>query len=180
MRYALACFLDETVGQYHKSLVNAIAAEFGLALTKAENLPTHFTLKYWFESKQIEVIDHITENFCKTHQKTQVKVGGCGGFRPKVVFLDVALSKAAKRVFLEFVSELRKVQWVTWDKYEAENLHFHATLAEECNEKYDAIRKFMEGNEKHFECWFDNISIVREVSRERGILEWEVHKKHSM
>jgi 2'-5' RNA ligase len=133
-------------------------------------------LKYWFETDKIEVIDQIVENFCKTRKKTRVRVGGFGGFRPKVVFLNADLSEEAKRTFLELISELRKVNWVTWDRYDGENLHFHSTVAEECNERYDTIRKFANGKEKYFDCWFDNVTIVREASRKNGILEWEVHK----
>ena len=48
---------------------------------------------------------------------------------------------------------------------------------EGCDEKYDAIVKFTNSKEKHFDCWFDNITIVMEVSREKGFLESKVHKK---
>jgi 2'-5' RNA ligase len=177
LRYALACFLSGPVKQYHNSLVDDIATNFGLTKTKTEGVPAHFTLKYWFETDKIEVIDQAVEKFCKTHKKTPVRVGGFGGFRPKVVFLNVWLSDEARQTFLGLVFELRDVESLTWDQYDGEALHFHSTLAEGCDEKYDVIMKFANSKEEHFDCWFDNVTIVREVSREKGFLEWKVHKK---
>lgn len=168
------------VARYQRNLVLQIAERFNLRITKEENLAAHFTLKYWFEAENIEVIEKLIENFCKSHRKTPVRVGGFGGFPPKVVFINVELSEDAKKTFSEFIAELRKVPWLTWDNYDAENLHFHSTIAEECGEKYDDVLKFTQGKEKRFNCWFDNITILREIAREKNILRWENHRTYSM
>lgn len=180
MRYILHCQLRGDVAEYQRSLVLQIAEKFNLRITKEENLATHFTLKYWFEAENIEGIENLIENFCESHKKTPVKVGGFGGFPPYVVFINVELSEEAKKTFFELIVELRKVSWLSWDQYDGENLHFHSTIAEECNEKYEDVLKFVQGKEKHFDCWFDNITILREISREDNILRWETHKTYSM
>jgi len=178
MRYLMFCKLKGDIEKYHRNLVNMAAKKFDLIVTKEENLPTHFTLKYWFEAENINELELLIENFCETRVKTSVKVGGFGSFPPNVVFINVQLSDEAKEVFFEFISELRKLSWMSWNKWDAENLRFHTSIAEDCDEKYSRVWQFLHGNEKCFDCWFDNITILKERSRENGILKWEIYKTH--
>jgi len=180
MRYIIHCLLKGPVEKYQHNLVNDIHQNFGLDITKEENLATHFTLKYWFETENIKEIEKIAQIFCKTHKKTPVHVGSFGNFSPKVIFINVSLSEEAKKTFFEFISELRKVTWMPWDKYDAENLHFHSTIAEECNQKFDEVWKFVQGKEKYFDCYFDNITILRLVGGSQNFGKWEIHKNFSM
>lgn len=180
MKYVIHCLLKGDVETYQHKLVNEIYRNFGLKITKEENLSTHFTLKYCFETENIGEIEKIIQIFCKKHKKTPVQVGGIGSFPAKVVFINVKLSGEAKKVFSEFISELRKVKWMSWNEYDAENLHFHSTIAEECNEKFDNVLKFVQGKEKYFDCWFDNITILKLVSGSQNLGKWEIHKSFSI
>lgn len=180
MRYIIHCLLRGNVENYQHGLVKQIAEKFGLKLTKEENLNTHFTLKYWFETESIKEIEKICEEFCKKHRKTPVKVGGFGNFKPKVVFININLSKEAKETFLDFITELRKVKWMPWDQYDAENLHFHSTIAEECNEKFDDVWKFVQGKEEYFDCCFENITLLQLVSGKQEFGKWKIHKTFDM
>jgi len=172
------CKLKGDIEKYHHNIVNMVAKQFELIVTKEENLPTHFTLKYWFEAENINELERIIENFCETHEKTSVKVGGFGSFPQKVLFIDVQLSDEAKKTFIAFISELRKLSWMSWNKWDAENLRFHTSIAEDCDEKYNRVWEFLQGKEKYFDCLFDNITILKEKSRENGILKWEIYKTH--
>jgi 2'-5' RNA ligase len=180
MKYIIHCLLRGPVEKYHYDLVNNICQNFGLNITKEENLATHFTLKYWFETENIREIEKMAQIFCKTHRKTPVRVGGFGSFQPKVIFINVDLSNDARNIFLEFISELRKVRWMPWDKYDAENMHFHSTIAEECNDKCDEVWKFVQGKEKYFDCWFDNITILKLISGNQNSGKWGIHKTFLM
>lgn len=180
MRYIIHCLLRGPVERYQHDLVNDIHKKFGLNITKEENLATHFTLKYWFETENIKEIEKIAQIFCKTHKKTPLHVGGFGNFPQKVVFINAVLSDDARKTFLEFISELRRVKWMPWDKYDAENLHFHSTIAEECNTKFEDVWKFVQGKENYFSCWFDNITILKLVEGSQNLGKWEIHKTFSM
>ncbi|MBI4146177.1 2'-5' RNA ligase family protein [Candidatus Woesearchaeota archaeon] len=180
MRYIIHCLLEGRVAAYQKRLVSNIYQEFGLNITKEENLQTHFTIKYWFETEDMVEVERIIEEFCKKHKSQPIRVGGFGSFPPKVVFINVQLSGAAKKVFFELISELRRIKWMPWDKYDAENLHFHSTIAEECNERFDAVQEYVRGKEKYFNCKFDNITILKQVGGEKHFGRWEIHKSFSL
>jgi len=177
MRYIIHCLLKGDVEQYQHSRVSQIEKKFGLKRTKKENLDTHFTLKYSFTTNKIIEVEKICENFAKTHQKEPVIVGGFEGFPKKVIFLNVTLSPKAKNNFTEFITELKKIDWMEWDKYDGENLHFHSTIAEECNEKYDLVKDYLKDKEKSFNCWFDNITILKLVSGTKEEGKWKIHKQ---
>jgi hypothetical protein len=181
LKYGIVCLLKGEFEKYHHQMVDEIASHFDLKITKELNIPTHFSIKYLFETEDIKEIEEIIEKFCETHKKTPVKLGGFGNFPfEKVVFIEVKLSEVAKRIFFEFISELRKVKWMIWDKYDAENLYFHSTIAEECDEKFEAVREFVQGKEKYFDYWFDNITILRLEYENQKLVKWEVHKSWLM
>ncbi len=125
MRCLMFCKLKGDIEKYHHNIVNMVAKQFELKVTKEENLPIHFTLKYWFEAENLNELELLIENFCEAREKTSVKVGGFGSFPPKAVFIDVQLSDEAKKTFIKFISELRKLSWMSWNKWDAENLRFH-------------------------------------------------------
>ena len=181
MIYIVNCRLRNGFDAYQKKLVDEIYEKFGLNITKEENLPAHFTLKYWFETEDIKEIEEVFANFAKTHKKTPVKVGGFDNFSPKVIFLNAILSNEAKETFFMLIAELKKIKWMSWDKYDAENLHFHSTIAEECNEKFNEVWDFVQSKEPtYFDCWFDNITILKKVGGTKYFGKWEIHKTFEM
>jgi 2'-5' RNA ligase len=180
MKYAILCLLKGDVESYQHDLVNDIYEKFDLSETKEQDLPTHFTLKYSFQTDDIKEIETLIGAFCKKHNKTSIDVGGFSSFPPKVIFIDVKLSKQAKVVFLDFISELRKVKWMTWDKYDGEGLHIHSTIAEECDHKFYSVLRFINNKEKHFDCWFDNITILKKIGNKGKLDMWEVYKSFYM
>jgi 2'-5' RNA ligase len=176
----LHCLLRGDIEKYHHTLVNQIADKFNLNLTKKENLKTHFTLKYSFETENITELENVCAKFCKSHKKTPIHVAGFAGFPKKVVFININPSKDAKQTFLDFIVELKTLTWLTWDQYDAEKLQFHTTLAEECDDKYNDVLNFVKGKEKSFNCWFDNITILKLVSGTKTAGTWKIHKTYEM
>ncbi len=180
MKYMIQCLLKGPVEQYHHNLVDEIYQKFGLNITKEENLATHFTLKYFFETKNIDDVDKSVQLFCETHKKTPVRVGGFGKFFPKTVFLNVILSDEAKKTFLELIVELKKIDWLSWNVFDGERLHFHTTLAQDCNEKCTDVWNFIQGKEEYFDCFFDNVTILKMTGENDSVKTWEIHKSVSM
>ena len=180
VKYAIPCLLFGEVEKYQHSLVNEIAERFDLFKTKKQNVATHFTLKDAFEAESMQEVGILTESFCNFHRKTPVRVGGFGNFPPDVVFVDVHLSEEARTTFLEYIAELRRIGWIEWDPYDGENRHFHATLAEECGQRFNEVWKFVSGKEKKcFNCWFDNITFLEQVGTENNISIWKMNTQNS-
>ena len=177
----LNCGLSADFEKYQKTLVNEIFEKFGLEMTKKEKLHSHFTLKYLFETKNIEEVEKTLETFVSNHKKTPVGVGGFDSFYPKVIFVKVMPSNEARANFVELIKELRKIPWLAWNQCDGEDMRFHSTIAEECNEKFDGVWEFIQSKEpKHFDCFFDNITILKQASNTKLLGKWKVHNIFKM
>ena len=131
-KYVMPCLLKSPVSDHQRELVEAIAERFGLTFTQRQAIPAHFTLKYHFMTAEIGQVEALLERFVRTHPRTPVTIGGFGHFLEEVVFVEVELSPAAKPTFEAVVSTLRTLPWMSWDQFDAENLHPHMTIAERC------------------------------------------------
>jgi 2'-5' RNA ligase len=180
MRYAIHCLLYGPVVEYHRGLVQAVADRFGLGFTRDQGLPSHFTLKYEFETEDVAPVERLVERFCEAYAKTPVTVGGFGEFPPDVAFLEVHLPPEAREVFGEFVRELRGLPWMPWSPYDGENLRFHATVAERCGPRLREVREFLREREATFPGWFDNITLLVQTGLIDGISRWAIHQGFAM
>ncbi len=178
MVYIIYCLLPKSIQEYHHDLVNKIHENFGLKITKDENLPSHFTLKYWFDTNNIEEVDRLLLDFCNSHKKTKINVSGFGSFPKHTIFINVELCKQAEQTFSELISKMKSLKWMPWDKYDGENIHFHSTIAEKCGDSFDDVWKFVQGKERHFECFLDNINVLElEKGQDGFVKKWKIHKK---
>ena len=178
MRYLLQCLFHGPVVEYQKGLIAAVADRFDLRCTQRQGLAPHFTVKYWFETYRIEQVEVLLERFAAAHRPTAVTVGGIGSFPPDVVFLTVELSAEARATFNALVRELRTFEWMQWDQYDGDRLHFHATVAEQCGSQHDRIIQFLTERRQQFECSFDNITILHQTGMRDGIQDWSVHRTY--
>jgi 2'-5' RNA ligase len=116
MKYSLACLLEGPAAEYQQRLVREIADRFDLRFTLEQAIPPHFTLKYHFETEEIDTVEQIVSRFCTTHAKKAVEIGGFGEFAPDVAFLKVQLSPAAQTTFEAFLVELRHIPWMSFPR----------------------------------------------------------------
>ena len=154
------------IDEYHKLLVREVAQKFGLEKTLIQNIPAHFTLKYWFDADEGELaqLERMLNEFCAAYRQAPVSIGAVKGFPPEVVFMDVQLSPEAKHIFNSLIAELKSIEWMAWDRFDAPNLHFHSTIAEECGEQYDAVLDYVRSRHtKHLNASFDNITVTLQV-----------------
>ena len=179
MRYFLTNVLPNPFETYHRDLIFSIAERFSkLIETKEQAIPTHFTLKYEFETDNIAQVEAILEQFVKSHQSTQVSLGGFDKFGELVVFVKVNLSESAKATFDNLIDTLSGLSWMQWQQHDGKNLHFHSTIAEECTGLDKAVMEFIKDKEQHFESSFDNITIFVETGKtEHGYPKWEIYKR---
>ena len=75
---------------------------------------------------------------------------------------------------------MRGIPWLSWNPYDGENLHFHATVAERCGPKLGEVREFLREREAVFPCWFDNITLLVQTGVIDGISRWAIHRRFAM
>jgi 2'-5' RNA ligase len=166
------------VQSYHKRLVEEIADKFDVDFLAKQNVPTHFTLKDMFETEYIEELDILLSEFAKNHRAEPISLEGYNRFEDSVIYMDISLSEAAKRLYLEFIETLKKIKWMQWGPYDDANRVFHCSLAYfDIKEKYKAICRFLLSHYSYsFEAQFDNIAIYHSEHGEK----WELYKSYMM
>lgn len=169
MRYILACVFGSPIREYHQDLVGEIAARFALTRTQRQAIPAHFTLKYWFTAPGGDTVERVLDDFARTHARASVGVGGFGHFERDVVFVDVQLSDPARRVYRELIATLRALPWMSWERHDAENLHPHMTVAEECGARFDEVWAFARTRERRFTAELANVTIFTEDGERDGV-----------
>lgn len=181
MKYVVVNLLDSPTKEYQQKLVQEIANKFDIFFTKEQALPCHFTLKYSFETDNIGEIESILKSFVEQHRRQPVRVGGFGNFRKEVMYIDVELSASAREIFSQLIANLKSIAWMPWNENDGENLHFHSTVAQKCENNFDEILNHLEGKEQYFETWFDNITLLQQISiAESGIGKWKIYKSFKL
>lgn len=175
-RYILHCLFGPEIVQYHRNLVNEIAQATGLKLTQVQGLSAHFTVKYYFSTTDIEDVEASLQKFCSSQRAAPVLIEGVGHFNRNVVFLNVHLSEDAKAICNGLNKTLSAFEWMQWDTYDGDKIHFHMTVAENCAEKFDAATQIALSRARTFQASFDNITILRETEVRDGIDFWEIHR----
>ncbi len=180
MRYILPCLLGSSVRKYHRELVEEIAGRFGLTVTQRQGVPAHFTLKYHFETREIEGLEAVLEEFARRQRSTPITVGSFGHFDEDVVFVEVRLSEAARRAVAELIVALRTLPWMTWSPHDAESLHPHMTVAEQCRPRFAEVWAHLATRERHFTAAFDNVTILKKVGEDDGMDLWAIHRSFDL
>jgi len=75
-------------------------------------------------------------------------VGGFGHFDEDVAFVEVPLSEAAQLALEALVAALRRLPWMVWDPFDAENLHPHMTIAERSLSRFADIWDYLKPFER--------------------------------
>jgi 2'-5' RNA ligase len=178
MPYMINSLLRGPIEAYQKDIVRHIAEKFpSLTHTKEQGLDAHFTLKYPFETDDINEIESLISIFTATHVKTPVRVGGFRDFGGQTMFIDVNPSQSARSVFVDFIAELRKINWMQWYRHDGEGLHFHSTVAEKTAGLHEQILDFLKGKDKYFDVYFDNITLLKFTGMSKnGVGLWEIYK----
>jgi hypothetical protein len=74
------------------------------------------------------------------------------------------------------VATLRSLSWMSWDRHDAESLHPHMTIAEQCRPRFRELWDFLPLHERRFTGAFDNITILRKAGEAGGMDRWVVHR----
>jgi len=175
-KYIIPCLLGPAIATYQRELVDLVAERFGLTFTQRQAIPAHFTLKYHFATSNIGQVETLLEDLACRHPPAPLRVGGFGHFLEDVVFVDVMLSPAAQSILDALIHGLRTLPWMTWDRYDAEQLHPHMTIAEGTRVRFREVWDFCRSCERSFTGAFDNITILKKRGEADGMDLWTVHR----
>ena len=182
MIYTLANQFSEPIRSYQWNMVEAIANRFpSLTLTLRQNIPAHFTLKYHFETDNISEVEFLLTAFAKDYRGAAITVGQFEHFNYQTIFSRIELSESAQFLYDELIGLLRGISWMQWQQFDAPNLLFHMTVAEQCGELGQSILEFARSCEQTFQTTLDNITIYQQTSMaEDGLTFWDVHKRFDL
>jgi len=162
---------------YQQDLINKLAEISGENyMTEINPLPQHVTLKAPFETKDLEKLEKLIEEFVKTRTQGDIKIEGFNNFDRFVAFLDTKFDEKSEEVRENLLKILVGKMGLGLQKYDKE-FKPHATLAYgNTKETFDVIWKYLEelGNPE-FDLKFDNITILIKPEK-----RWEVHKVYEI
>ena len=176
MRYILPCLFPSPIREYHRTLVDEIAARFELRYTQRQAIPAHVTLKYHFDTHDIAVVERRLADFTRAHFPAPLRVGGFDHFDEDVIFVTVTPSAAARSILSALFVTLRGLPWLAWSPHDGENLRPHMTVAEQCRPRFAEVWRYLEGRARHFDTMLDNVTLLRQVGEEDGLTQWAVHR----
>jgi 2'-5' RNA ligase len=174
--YIIPCVFGPAIATYQRELVALVAERFGLTFTQRQAVPAHFTLKYHFTTPHVDQVETLLEEVARRHPPAPVAVGGFGHFFEDVVFVEVALSPAARSTLDALIRALRTLPWMPWDRYDAERLHPHMTIAEGTRACFREVWDCCRERERRFAGAFDNITILKKRREADGIDRWDIHR----
>lgn len=174
-KLGIVCLLSKEINLYHLALRQKIASQFGIDEIAHPKTPAHITIKYPFPVKTLADIEKSVQDFSLLYKKTAWQLQGFGFFKKKdgyVIFIDVIPSKEMRKTHINFLSQLREINWVQWGQFDNANLHYHVTLGAHgiTSTNFDAIWSFLQQQEQpYFNLYFDNLSLVKITEESRSI-----------
>lgn len=174
MRLAIIFVIRGNFEKYHQRLVKEIGKKFNQQeLLKEPKLPSHFCMKFPFDTTKVKEIERIIKKIANKHTIFNLKVGKFGHFTDKVVFAKPRYSRELMELQKELIRKLRvhkqlyDLDWVP-----------HATISFcKNNQNYKKIWRYLkQKGEKEFNVVFDNISILRKYSEK----DWRVYKEFKL
>ena len=171
----IAYLLSGNVKEYQLHLMKRISKEFGLD-NPSDRIAPHLTLKSPFEAEDISKLEIILEDFCNENSKQDILMKGTGNFDNRVFYLNAELSDGAKKLFLDFLKGISKLEYVPLNNYDQRTDNFHSTIVyPKPNTNITKLRSFLAALNPMFKTKIDNIYILKKI---RGI--WRVHKRFEL
>lgn len=177
-KYVVVYLIKGEAKRYHKQLAGKIAHVFKIP-DVSYSVDPHITLKgfnFLLNKNQISQLEKTLDKFCKIKRKTNLELEGISHFGDKVVFIEVKPSLEMKKLYADLVKHLSRLGWITWDRFERKNIHFHSTLAVgEIEKKFNKIYEFASRETPSFSIKLDNISILKKPGK-----RWIIHKSFKL
>ena len=119
-----------------------------------------------------EVAEEMIKHFIR-------KVHNRRGFASPLIIVCVPSGSTAveRRAILDaLIRALRTLVWMPWDRYDAEQLHPHMTIAEGTRPRFRDIWEFCQPRGRRLSGCFDNITILKKRGEKDGMDLWDIHR----
>ena len=174
MRYVIVSIVKGPAGDFNNNLRKDIFSKYK---AKSSKLPAHFTIKAPFEyNENITDLENCIEEISKKEKATPYKIDGYNHFDDRVIYMDVNMSKEAKKVHDELIDKLSTISYINFKNNEGKDKIFHVTLSSKKIQKiYKQLWDYVNTIPCFFDCMFDNICIYKWQNN-----TWVLHREYKL
>ena len=171
MRYVIVSVVKGKAGKFNNNLRKEVFQKFN---AKSSKLPPHFTIKAPFEYDDIEELEEVLQNFCKTHKRAPYKIKNYNHFDNRAIYMEVIMSKEGKKFHDDLFDELNKISYINFGEKDGKDKIFHVTISSKKIQKiFDELWDYVNSIPCDFDCEFDNVSIFKWKNN-----TWILHKEY--
>lgn len=162
MKYILANLVTGEAECFQQKMVRELSEKFDTHWLNDYWTPAHFTLKHLFEKKHISKIETILEKFSGEKRAYPVTISGFTNYHDAIV-MNVKLSDDAFQTYMALINELKKIDGLEWGNFEAEERHFHMSVALfDVEKNYKDMCNYVHSVNYQYETQFNNIAILEQ------------------
>ena len=121
MRYVIVSVVKGKAGNFNNNLRKEVFQKFN---AKSSKLPAHFTIKAPFEYDDIEELEEVLQNFCKTHKRAPYKIKNYNHFDNRAIYMEVIMSKEGKKLHDDLFDELNKISYINFGEKDGKTKFF--------------------------------------------------------
>ena len=171
MRYVIVSVVKGKAGNFNNNLRKEVFQKFN---AKSSKLPAHFTIKAPFEYDDIEELEEVLQNFCKTHKRAPYKIKKYNHFDNRAIYMEVIMSKEGKKLHDDLFDELNKISYINFGEKDGKDKIFHVTISsKKIQTIFDELWDYVNSIPCDFDCEFDNVSIFKWKNN-----TWILHKEY--
>lgn len=165
MKYLLANLVHGPAEKFQQELVRDLSERFDTHWLNDYWTPAHFTLKSLFDERHLTQVEVLLEEFSAQNFAYPAETRGCSVYTDAVM-MDVHLSEDATAVYLNLIRALRKIDGLEWGSFEAEERHFHMSVALfDIDKQFEGIKGYSQALDFCFEIQFDNVALLEQNER---------------
>ena len=171
MRYVIVSVVKGKAGNFNNNLRKEVFQKFN---AKSSKLPAHFTIKAPFEYDDIEELEEVLQNFCKTHKRASYKIKNYNHFDNRAIYMEVIMSKEGKKLHDDLFDELNKISYINFGEKDGKDKVFHVTISSKKIQKiYHELWEYVNNIPCDFDCKFDNVSVFKWEDN-----TWKLYKEY--
>ena len=171
MRYVIVSVVKGKAGNFNNNLRKEVFQKFN---AKSSKLPAHFTIKAPFEYDDIDELEEVLQNFCKTHKRASYKIKNYNHFDNRAIYMEVIMSKEGKKLHDDLFDELNKISYINFGEKDGKDKIFHVTISsKKIQTIFDELWDYVNSIPCDFDCEFDNVSIFKWKNN-----TWILHKEY--
>ena len=171
MRYVIVSVVKGKAGNFNNNLRKEVFQKFN---AKSSKLPAHFTIKAPFEYDDIEELEEVLQNFCKTHKRAPYKIKKNNHFDNRAIYMEVIMSNEGKKLHDDLFDKLNKISYINFGEKDGKDKIFHVTISsKKIQTIFDELWDYVNSIPCDFDCEFDNVSIFKWKNN-----TWILHKEY--